>query len=354
MFPAYLDPERETESERCAVLAWLRVQQAYALRPMEAAARLAKDPRPEPLLEGVEEKRDPELARAALVRAPGWLVPWPARAYPERLRRIADAAPVLAVRGDPEVLTRPCVAIVGARAATAYGREMAARLAAGLAEAGVVVVSGLARGIDAAAHEAALAAGGKSIAVQACGIDQVYPAAHRKLAARIAASGAVVSELPPGMPPLPAHFPLRNRLISGMSRAVVVVEARIRSGSLVTSRHAADQGIEVLAVPGPATAPTSEGTNDLLRQGATPAIDAGDVLCAAGLSERTEPTRRARRPEHEGPVIAALYEAPCARDALARRLGWEPGRLAVELVELELSGRIVEERDGTLRVTGEA
>lgn len=371
--PAILDPR--VHELRRAVRLWLRVQQAFALRPVEAAARLAEDPDPEHLLRDVPPGRDPEAARRSLVRAGGRLVPLPSSAYPARLRRLADAAPVLGVRGDPRTLGRACVALVGARAATAYGREMAARLASGLAASGVVVVSGLARGIDAVAHESALAAGGESIAIQACGLDRVYPAHHRALAARIASQGAIVSELPPGMPPRPAHFPLRNRLISGLSRAVVVVEARVRSGSLVTARHGLDQGIEVLAVPGPVTAATSEGTNQLLREGAAPALDVEDVLRAAGLpvaaegacsapsaageaarpapSAAGEAARPAPRAPADVPLVEALRDAPCTRDALLRRLGWDAGRLAAALLELELAGRVVEDRDGRLCLVGE-
>jgi DNA processing protein len=334
------------------------VQQAFALRPGEAAARLRDDPDPERLLREVRqprhlrEGRDAEDALRRLQGARARLLPLPSPAYPEALLRLPDPAPVLAVRGDPGVLKGPCVALVGARAATAYGREVALRLAGGVAAAGVVVVSGLARGIDAAVHEAALAAGGVTVAVQACGPDRVYPADHRRLAERIARQGAVISELPPGMPPLRAHFPLRNRLISGLSHVVVVVEARVRSGSLVTARHALDQGVEVMAVPGPITAPTSEGTNRLLRDGAAPALEPDDVLRAAGLAPAPAPAEQAlRRPDSpDPPLLVTLREAPCTRDVLARRLGWEPGRLAAALLELELAGRVVEDRDGRLVV----
>ena len=195
-------------------------------------------------------------------------------------------------RAPLAALAAPCVAIVGPRAPTAYGRVVARALARALASAGLVVVSGLARGVDAEAHEGALDAGGRTIAFQACGPERVYPAEHRRLAARIAASGAVVSELPPGTPPRAPHFPLRNRLISGLSLAVVVVEAREQSGTLVTARHAAEQGVDVLAVPGPIDAPTSRGTNRLLRDGAKPLLDVRDVLDAIGI--RVQPPAAAR------------------------------------------------------------
>ena len=187
------------------------------------------------------------------------------------------------MRGDVDALAAPSVAIVGSRAATAYGLDTAYQLARDLARAGVVVVSGLARGIDGAAHRGALEAGGRTVAVLACGPDRVYPASHRGLARRIERQGAVVSELPLGTHPLPAFFPLRNRLISGMASAVVIVEARERSGSLITAGHAANQGVDVFAVPGPITAPTSAGPNRLLRDGAYVALEAADVLRELGI-----------------------------------------------------------------------
>jgi len=363
-----LDPVES--GHRDAVRTWLGVQRRLALHPAEAVAALRARPDPTALLADARglATRDEELEGAlrALVHSGARLVPYPSRAYPAALRRLSDAAPVLAVRGEVAALTAPCVAVVGARAATAYGREMARRLAAGLARAGVVVVSGLARGIDAVAHEAALDAGGRTVAFQACGPDRVYPAAHRRLADRIAAQGAVVSELPPGTPPLKAHFPLRNRLISGVSRAVVVVEARLRSGSLVTARHALDQGLDVLAVPGPVTAPTSEGTNDLLREGAAPALAVADVLGAIGIEASREPptsepptpaaVRGGAQPSDGDAVriVAALHERACTRDELGRRVALTPGALAAALLPLELDGRIVEDRDGRLRVVRSA
>jgi DNA processing protein len=261
------------------------------------------------------------------------------------------------VRGEPEALAGPCVAVVGARAATLYGLDVARRLAGALASAGVVIVSGLARGIDAAAHEAALAAGGRTVALLACGPDLVYPPEHRRLAERIAERGAVASELPPGAPPRKVHFPLRNRLISGLSRAVVVVEARARSGSLVTARHALDQGIEVLAVPGPVTAATSEGTNALLRDGAAPALSPADVLAAAGLAAACAQTPGSPAPgaalaAPASAILAALRQRPATRDELGRRLALAPGALSVALLELELAGRVAEDRDGRLRALG--
>ena len=278
-------------------------------------------------------------------------MPIASAAYPERLRRLADAPPLLLVRGTPALLLVRAVAIVGARAPTESGRATARRLAFDLARAGLAIVSGLARGIDAAAHEGALEAGGATIAFQACGPERVYPTAHRALAERIAARGALVTEFPPGTPPLPAYFPLRNRLISALAEAVIVVEARERSGSLVTARCAANQGVDVWAVPGPLDAPTSLGTNRLIQQGAGLVIEAADVLSDLGIAA---PARargaRSRARRSLARCSSALRQRALARDDLPAALGRPPGELAAALLELELAGRVREDRDGRLRV----
>ncbi|MGE4605391.1 MAG: DNA-processing protein DprA, partial [Myxococcota bacterium] len=273
--------------------------------------------------------------------------------YPERLSALSDPALLLLVRGRPELLSRPAVAIVGSRAATVYGKRVARQIAADLAAAGLTVVSGLARGVDAEAHEGALEAGGVTVAVLACGIDRVYPPEHRALARRVAASGAVIGELPLGTPPKAPFFPMRNRLISGLSLAVVVVEARERSGSLITASHAANQGRDVFAVPGPITAPTSAGTNQLLRDGACVALGAEDVLRELGVeSLRTpSPARQTRRlGDSAAAILAALRDAPASRDELGQRLDRAPEQLALDLLELELDGRVAEDRDGRLLI----
>jgi DNA processing protein len=359
-----LDPRDPRAWVRARLRAWLALQRRFALRPQVVRSVLEQAPDPLAVLRALapggpqQACADPELDAALerLGRAGAVAVPFGSAAYPEALAVLADAAPLLWVRGAPRALAPPLVAVVGARVATAYGLRQARQLARDLAAAGVGVVSGLARGIDAAAHRGALEAGGSTVAVLGCGADRVYPAAHRRLADSIAACGAVVSELPPGAPPLPHHFPLRNRLISGLASAVVVVEARLRSGSLVTAAHAADQGREVLAVPGPVDAPTSDGPNRLLRDGAAPALDARDVLHAIGI-EPPEPSESspARRAELEAGALAierALQREPSTRDELARRLGTTPQALARDLLTLELDGRIVEQRDGRLRVLG--
>jgi DNA processing protein len=288
-------------------------------------------------------------------------VPQTSDDYPAALLRIADPPPFLWVRGSLASLRLPAIAIVGARASTRYGERSAARLAADFARAGVCVVSGLARGIDATAHRAALAAGGATIAVQGCGPDRVFPASHAALADEIVAQGAVLSEFAPGTEPRKPHFPQRNRLISGLAQAVVVVEARIRSGSLSTARHALDQGLDVFAVPGPIDSPVSEGTNALLWDGAWPALDAQRVLERIGVGAAT-PVEAGAAPragdreaaEARGGALAARILAQLARgpldpDELARALAVAPEALALPLLELELAGRVLQELDGKYR-----
>ena len=222
-----------------------------------------------------------ELLAAAsnrgIVAVPIWLP-----AYPALLRTIVDPPPVLWVRGDVEALATRAVAIVGSRAATAYALEVATRLARELAQRRVTVVSGLARGADAAAHLGCLDGGGKTIAVLGSGPDVVYPAEHRDLALRISTEGAVISELGPGAPPLPEHFPLRNRLISGISLGVVVVEASEKSGSLITARCAVEQGRDVMAVPGSILSGRNRGSHSLLKDGAKVVETADDILEGLG------------------------------------------------------------------------
>ncbi len=349
------EPERERSASAKAQLDWMALQFAGALRPRECSDALRAGRRAHEVLARLPESSLPgddwlRRADAELARLGAVLVPWGSRDYPARLAELSDAPPVLAVRGDPAVLAQTAVAIVGSRAATAYGLEVARCVAGELAEAGVVVVSGLAFGIDAAAHEAALAAGGRTVAVQACGLDRVYPAAHRGLAKRIAHGGAVATEFAVGVSPQPGFFPLRNRLISGLARALIVVEARERSGSLVTARHAADQGVDVFAVPGPITHASHVGCNRLLRDGAAPLLETGDVLSALGWSAQPRPVRApAALSAPARDLLAALRSAPASSDELARRQGAAAAALAPPLLELELAGAIARDRDGRWR-----
>lgn len=349
-----LDPSDSRRRSGDDLDVWLDLNSRMALDPRAARELLARagSARGALRLLGVDPFRDdPERdrARAALHGCGAVALPISSRVYPSRLEALSDPALLLFVRGDVSALAAPAVAIVGARAATAYGLDVARRFASELAQAGCVVVSGLAWGIDAAAHRAALEAGGRSVAVQACGIDRVYPAPHRRLAEQIAAAGAVISEFPPGVRPRKAFFPLRNRLISGLSRAVVVVEARERSGSLITARHAASQGVDVFAVPGPIHVPTSAGTHRLLREGAWLAAEPGDVLSALG-SAAASPVERAMRSlgARERAVLEALERKPATREELARVLECAPHDLSLALLELELEGQVVEDRDGRL------
>ncbi|HMM78089.1 MAG TPA: DNA-processing protein DprA [Gammaproteobacteria bacterium] len=200
--------------------------------------------------------------------------------YPPLLAAIPDPPPLLFVDGSPSALLLPQLAVVGSRRATPFAREFAAQIAADLARSGLVVTSGLARGVDGAAHAGALAAGGGSVAVFGCGIDQIYPRQHAALAERVRGAGALVSEFPLGTPPRPSHFPRRNRIISGLALGTLVVEAAVTSGSLVTARHALEQGREVFAVPGAVRNPLSRGCHALLRDGATLVESAADILDA--------------------------------------------------------------------------
>lgn len=269
-------------------------------------------------------------------------------AYPPLLAEVDAPPPVLAVRGDVAALKRPAVAIVGARNASAVGLRMARDLARDLAQAGYVIVSGLARGVDAAAHQAAAEQG--SIAVLAGGVDQIYPPEHERLFEALLAAGAGVSESPLGRIAVARDFPRRNRVISGLSLAVVVVEAAERSGSLITARAALDQGREVMAVPGSPLDPRAKGANGLIRQGALLVETAEDVVRGlTGLPVRrvTEPaqedftTRRqdiAPSPEWLAAVRDALTTTPVSIDDLARAVDAPHRMVAVALMELELAG----------------
>ena len=282
--------------------------------------------------------------------------------YPVALMDLPDAPPVLWVQGDMALLNRPAIAMVGARNASSLGLRMARRLAETLAEAGFVVVSGLARGIDAEAHEAALATG--TIAVQAGGVDVIYPTENAALAGKIAVQGCRISEQPMGMEPQARHFPLRNRIISGLSQAVIVVEAAARSGSLITARNALDQGRDVFAVPGHPFDARASGCNMLIRDGATLIRSAADVIETLGgdlpalagggrVFVDLEPVTRAVLPRPvptQRPLaeIAALHSkildrlgpSPLAEDQLIRDLAMPAAFVAPELLSLELEGRI--------------
>ena len=269
--------------------------------------------------------------------------------FPARLRTIHDPPPGLFLRGSGSLrlFERPCVAVVGARACSPYGTAVAFELGRELARAGALVVSGLARGVDAAAHRGALEAGATA-AVLGCGVDRDYPRAHATLAAAIAQRGVIVSEYPPGAEPAPWRFPARNRVVAGLCDATVVVEARERSGALITADLALDEGREVLAVPGEITSLLSAGTNALLRLGATPVTCVGDVLAALGLDPSPPPSPPPLEARLEA-VRAAIADAPLGADELVRRVELGAPAVAAALAELELLG-VVTEADGLYRV----
>jgi DNA processing protein len=264
----------------------------------------------------------------------------PDSAYPALLKQIYDPPPVLYYRGDPAVLAAPCMALVGSRKATQYGRAAAYRLGAELAAMGVTVVSGMARGIDTAAHQGALNSG-STAAVLGCGPDICYPPENKQLRDKIAEKGILISEFPPGTQPKPPHFPMRNRIISGLCLTVTVVEAAERSGALITADCALEQGREVLAVPGSIQSPASRGCHRLLKEGAAVAEHGVDILRAAGLA--FEPVAAGKAAETTGEqerVLAAMEYEPAHFDEIMARSGLTVSRLAALLVELELAGFI--------------
>ena len=271
--------------------------------------------------------------------------------YPPLLAQLHDPPTQLFVRGDPEVLPRSAVAVVGARSCSPYGAQVARDLARELASAGVVVVSGLARGIDGEAHRGALEAGGATVAVLGCGVDRDYPRSHAELAHRIRQSGAIVSEYPPGVEPAPWRFPARNRIIAGLCNATVVVEARERSGALITADFALELGRDVFAVPGEITAALSAGTNDLLRQGAAPLLSAQDVLFSLGLDKRPRSVT-AKVSAGAETLLELLADGAQAADDLARLGKLPTAEVATALVELELAG-LVTAAEGVYRCRSE-
>jgi DNA processing protein len=260
------------------------------------------------------------------------------RFYPPLLAQLHDPPPCLHVRGAVDILSGPAVAIVGARSCSSYGAQVAREVARQVALAGVVVVSGMARGVDGEAHRGALESGGRTVAVLGCGIDRDYPRSHADLARRIREHGAVASEYPPGVEPAPWRFPARNRIIAGLSLATVVVEARERSGALITADFSMELGRDVFAVPGEITSALSAGTNDLLRQGAAPLLSARDVLFALGL----EPETKALPPVSEaaGAVLAVLVDGARDADEIGRLAELGGADVSTALVELELAGLV--------------
>jgi DNA processing protein len=317
-----------------------------ALEALPELARRAGRARPIRLCPAADAERE----AAAVARFGGRFLCLGEGAYPRPLAAIEDAPPVLAIKGDAALLGRHAIAVVGARAASANGRHIAEALAAALGAAGFVVVSGMARGIDAAAHRGALATG--TVAAQAGGLDVCFPDENRPIYDAIAERGLLVSEQPFGTRPLARHFPRRNRIVSGLARGAVVIEAALRSGSLITARMALEQGREVFAVPGSPLDPRSRGANDLIRQGAVLTESADDVIRAlagsvgAAAADAPDPPPPASPPSESdvdgarARVLEALSPSPTAVDDLVRQCQLSAPVVAAVLLELELGGRI--------------
>jgi DNA processing protein len=290
-----------------------------------------------------EIDKEIQCARAAGVK----MIPFSDAAYPASLRAIADPPPLLYVKGELRDNDSKAVAIVGSRSASDYGRRIARDLARGLVSFGLTVVSGMARGIDGMAHESALQAGGRTLAVLGSGVDRAYPPEHETLYRRISESGAVISELPMGARPIAFNFPARNRLISGLSLGVVVVEATEKSGSLITASLAAEQGREVFAVPGEAGASRSRGSHRLIRQGAKLVESVDDIIeeIAPQLSRRNGdggPDSARSLPENSGPaarqIFALLKETSLQVDQVIEQSGLPASQVLQVLLDLELQG----------------
>ena len=271
------------------------------------------------------------------------ILTWEDETYPQRLKDIDQPPPVLYIRGDylPDDLF--AVAIVGTRRVTAYGRQITEELAAYLATNGITVISGLARGVDAIAHQTALKVGGRTIGVLGSGVDKIYPPEHRGLAEKMMGSGAIVSDYAPGTPPDASNFPPRNRIISGLSLAVVVIEAGETSGALITAEFAAEQGREVFAVPGSILAPQSKGTNKLIQNGALPLLSVNDLMQALDLTRMGE--RKAARKvipsdETEARLLNVLSEEPLHVDEIRNQTELPIEKVSATLALMELKGMV--------------
>ncbi|MCZ8311684.1 MAG: DNA-processing protein DprA [Magnetospirillum sp.] len=351
-----------TDDERCQ---WLRLIRTENVGPIafgqllsrygSAAAALAAIPdlarRAGKRSIRVATLAEAQAEIAALAKLDGQFVAKGEPDYPPLLAEIEDAPPLLALRGFAHVWKRPCIAIVGARNASLNGQRFARDLAQTLGEAGLTVVSGLARGIDTSAHAGALATG--TVAVMAGGIDHIYPAENKELYGRIAAQGAVVSEIRFGEVPQARHFPRRNRIVSGMCRGTLVVEAALRSGSLITARLAGDQGREVFAVPGSPLDPRARGANELLRQGATLVETAQDVLDVFSRLHLESPKFSPEKPpasnykitekeisDARDSIYQALAPSPTLVDEIVRECQLSAPVVLAALLELELAGLV--------------
>jgi len=337
LLTAFGSPEAVLASGRAALTAHLSTAQCDALLADPDAAQL-------------------DTARAWLAQPGNSLMTLADDDYPRALLEIADPPAMLYCKGQRSWLNQPALGIVGSRNATPQGVRDAEAFAHALSDAGLTIVSGLALGIDAAAHRGGLAGAGSSIAIVGTGLDRIYPARNKALAHRLAENGLIVSEFPLGTPPLPGHFPRRNRLISGLSRGVLVVEAAPDSGSLITARVATEQGREVFAIPGSIHSPLARGCHALIKQGAKLVESAADILDELtwlrldrpqGESQAACPSRVQQRlapptlPEtRSDPVLDALDGSPTTLDTLAQRSGLTLDALSAKLLTLELDGRV--------------
>lgn len=315
----------------------------------EAILRLSRAQLAKTVAPAVVDRALAPVDSAAIERTSRWLdhpdhrlVAWDDDDYPRALLALGDAPPALFLVGRRELLNRPAFAIVGSRHGTPQGCENAREFAHALADAGLAIVSGLAIGIDAAAHEGALSTEASTIAIVATGLDRVYPARNRDLATRIAKEGALVSEYLPGTPPRKENFPQRNRLISGLSCGVLIVEATLSSGSLITARHAGEQGRDVFAIPGSIHSPFSKGCHKLIREGAKLVETADDILGELALpTHETRPDPRdASIDAGANPILAAMGYDPVGVDALVARTNAPAETIAAALVTLELEGHV--------------
>ena len=311
--------------------------------PKEALLRAGLSPKIAENLQQVRSQISLEVIWERLEAAGIRVITWEDEAYPRHLKEIDQPPPVLYVRGSLVPEDEWAVAVVGTRRVTSYGRQVAEEVGRFLAQNGITVVSGMARGVDALAHQAALKAGGRTIAVLGNGVDRVYPPEHRRLAEEIIAQGALISDYPPGTPPDSSNFPPRNRIISGMTLATVVVEAGITSGALITATFAAEQGREVFAVPGSILALQSKGTNHLIQDGATPLLEAKDILEVLNLKRLPE-QRTARQvlpvDAVEARLLQVLGPEPAHIDEIRAQAELPIEKVTAALVMMELKGMV--------------
>ena len=321
LLTAFGSPEAVLASGRAALTAHLSAKQCDALLADPDAALL-------------------DAAHVWLAQPGNSLMTLADEDYPPSLLEIADPPALLYCKGRRDLLNQPTLGIVGSRNATPQGMRDAEAFARSLSDAGLTIVSGLALGIDTAAHRGGLAGAGSSIAIIGTGIDRIYPARNKALAHQLAENGLIVSEFPLGTLPLPGHFPRRNRLISGLSRGVLVVEAAPDSGSLITARVATEQGREVFAIPGSIHSPLARGCHALIKQGAKLVESAADILDELAWQQRLAPPVRVQPEPLADAVLDALDGAPTTLDTLAQRSGLTLDALSAKLLTLELDGRI--------------